>query len=74
MEKKNIRWEVSKVIARSGIAELKNKRLKGYTTRKKRLKPVAAARKLSELSKVVAQRSFHHDEVLLMRALKKARV
>ena len=74
MEKKNIRWEIGKVVAQSGIGKVKNKRLTGYLSRKKSLKPSDAVSKFSELSKIVAQRSFHHDEVLLQRVIKRARV
>ena len=74
MEKRNIRWEIGKVTAQAGIGKVKNKRLTGYLSRKKSLKPAAAARKLTELSKIAAQRSYHYDEVLLLRQLKKAKV
>ena len=74
MEKKNIRWEIGKVATQSGIVKVKNKRLKGYMSRKQSLRPVIAAAKLGTLSKIAAQRNYLYDEVLLTRALRKAKV
>ncbi|KAH7818957.1 uncharacterized protein MONOS_4415 [Monocercomonoides exilis] len=66
----NLRWEISKLQALSGIAEPKSKRLLSVAKKKKSISRENATKKLSELSHLAAKRSFYHDEVNLKRFLR----